>query len=139
MAKPSTELVRGIPLFADLDDADAARLADDFIERHFDPGATIAAEGESGLNFFVVETGEATITVGGEEVQRLHAGDSFGEIALVDKSARSATVTAVTEMRCHALPVWSFRSFTQTHPDVAWKLLELLTERLRAAQARASG
>ncbi len=139
MAKPSVELIRGVPLFADLDDAEAARLADDFIERQFGAGQAIATEGESGLNFFVVESGEATITVGSDEVQRLHPGDSFGEIALVDKSARSATVTAVTEMRCHALPVWSFRSFAQTHPDVTWKLLELLTERLRAAQARAGG
>ena len=139
MAKPSTDLIRGVPLFSDLDDGEAARLADDFIERHFAAGETIAAEGESGLNFFVVESGEASITVGGTEVQQLHPGDSFGEIALVDKSARSATVTATTEMRCHALPVWSFRSFAQTHPDVTWKLLELLTERLRSAQARATG
>lgn len=139
MAKPSAELIRGVPLFADLDGAEAERLASDFIERQFAAGEAIATEGESGLNFFVVESGEATVTVGGNEVARLHAGDAFGEIALVDKSARSATVTADTAMRCHALPVWSFRSFAQTHPDVTWKLLELLSDRLRAAQARASG
>lgn len=136
MASPSSELVRGVPLFAELDDADADRLAKDFIERHFAAGDVIATEGESGLNFFVVESGEATVSIGGQEVARITTGDAFGEIALVDKSARSATVTAVTDMRCHALPVWSFRSFTQTHPDVAWKLLELLAERLREAQAR---
>jgi CRP-like cAMP-binding protein len=136
VASPSSELVRGVPLFAELDDADADRLAKDFIERHFAAGDVIATEGESGLNFFVVESGEATVSIGGQEVARITTGDAFGEIALVDKSARSATVTAVTDMRCHALPVWSFRSFTQTHPDVAWKLLELLAERLREAQAR---
>ena len=132
MAKPSPDLVRGIPLFADLDDAAAGRLADDFIERQFADGDVIATEGESGLNFFVVESGEATVTRRrARRCGALQAGDSFGEIALVDKSARSATVTAVTDMRCHALPVWSFRSFTQANPDVAWKLLELLAERLR--------
>ena len=139
MAKPSPELIRRVPLFTDLGDADAERLADDFIERQFGAGDVIATEGKSGLNFFVVESGEATVTVGGNEVARLRTGDSFGEIALVDKSARSATVTAVTEMRCHALPVWSFRSFAQTNPDVTWKLLELLADRVRAAEARAGG
>jgi CRP-like cAMP-binding protein len=136
VATPTPELVRGVPLFSELDDADAERLAKDFIERHFAAGDVIAKEGESGLNFFVVESGEATITVGGQEVARIAGGDAFGEIALVDKSARSATVTAVTDMRCHALPVWSFRSFAQTHPDVTWKLLELLADRLREAQSR---
>jgi CRP-like cAMP-binding protein len=136
VSKPTVDLVRSVPVFADLDDAAAGKLAEDFIERQFAPDDVIATEGESGLNFFVVESGEATVTVGGREVRRLVAGDSFGEIALVDKSARSATVTAVTPMRCHALPVWSFRSFAQTHPDVTWKLLELLAERLRDAEAR---
>jgi CRP-like cAMP-binding protein len=139
VAKPSPELIRGIPIFADLDDSDASRLADDFIERHFRPGEVIATEGEAGLNFFVVESGEAAVSVGGAEVRRLRSGDSFGEVALVDKSARSATVTAATEMLCHALPVWSFRSFAQTHPDVTWRLLELLADRVRDAEARATG
>jgi CRP-like cAMP-binding protein len=136
VSKPSADLIRGVPVFAGLDDESAGRLADDFIERQFAPGDVIATEGETGLNFFVVESGEASVTVGGNEVRRLVAGDSFGEVALVDKSARSATVTAATAMRCHGLPVWSFRSFAQTHPDVMWNLLELLAERLREAQAR---
>ena len=72
----------------------------------------------------------------GNEVGTLGPGDSFGEVALVDKAARSATVTAKTPMRCYALPIWSFRPFIAEHPDVAWKLLETLAERLRAAESR---
>lgn len=136
MAHPSAELIRGVPLFADLDDASLNQLASDFIERVFKPDDVIATEGQSGLNFFVVESGEAVVTVGGTEVRRLHAGDYFGEVALVDKSARTATVTAATDMRCHALPVWSFRPFVETRPDVSWKLLEILADRLRDAQTR---
>ena len=89
-----------------------------------------------GLNFFIVESGEADVTVGGEKVGTISAGDAFGEVALVDKSARSATITATTQLRAFALPVWSFRSFVETRPDVAWTLLEILAERLRSAQAR---
>ena len=136
MAQPSAELIRGIAIFADLDDASVTQLAGDFIEREFSAGQSIATEGEGGLNFFVVESGSADVTVGGTSVATLGPGASFGEIALVDKSARSATVTATSQLRAYALPVWSFRSFAESRPTVTWKLLELLAERLRAAEHR---
>ena len=136
MAQPTAELIRGIPIFAELDDASVKQLASDFIEREFDAGQSIATEGEGGLNFFVVESGTAEVSVGGTSVATLGPGASFGEIALVDKSARSATVTATTPLRAYALPVWSFRSFAESRPTVTWKLLELLAERLRAAEHR---
>ena len=136
MARPSADLIRGIPMFADLDDASIAQLADDFMEREFDEGQPMTTEGEGGLNFFVVESGTAAVSVGGEVVAALGPGASFGEVALVDKSARSATVTATSRVRAYGLPVWSFRSFAEARPVVLWRLLELLAERLRAAESR---
>jgi len=136
VAAPSPELIRGIPIFAELDDASASQLASDFIEREFSEGQAIATEGEGGLNFFVVDSGSALVSVGGKEVGTLGPGASFGEIALVDRSARSATVTATSRLRAYALPVWSFRSFAESRPEVTWKLLELLAERLRVAESR---
>lgn len=136
MAQPSVDLIRAIPIFADLDDASVKQLAGDFIEREFAAGQSIATEGEGGLNFFVVESGSAEVSVAGNTVGTLGPGASFGEIALVDKSARSATVTATSHLRAFALPVWSFRSFAESRPSVTWKLLELLAERLRAAEHR---
>ena len=136
MARPSADLIRGIQIFSSLDDASIERLAGEFIERSFEPGQQIASEGEGGLNFFVVDEGEADVSVHGQKVGTLKSGDSFGEIALVDKSARTATVTATTPMRAYGLPVWSFRPFAQEHPDVSWALLELLAERLRTAEGR---
>ena len=136
MAQPSADLIRGIPIFSDLDDASVKQLSGDFIEREFSAGQPIATEGEGGLNFFVVESGSADVTIGGNSVATLGPGASFGEIALVDKSARSATVTATSDLRAYALPVWSFRSFAESRPSVTWKLLELLAERLRSAEHR---
>lgn len=136
MPGPDASLIKGIPLFSGLDDGTVKRLADDFVLRQFDTGAVLAAEGSGGLNFFVIESGEASVTVRGEAVATIGPGASFGEVALVDKEARSATVTATSPVRAYALPVWSFRSFVETRPDVAWKLLEILAERLRAAEAR---
>lgn len=136
MSRPSTALVQGIPLFAELDESTIDRLAADFVERRFDTGATIATEGTGGLNFFVIESGEAAVTVQGRTVGTLGPGASFGEVALVDKEARSATVTASSPIVAWALPVWSFRSFVETRPEVSWRLLELMAERLRAAETR---
>ena len=71
MSRPSADLIRGVPLFSDLDDKTVERLAGEFIERHFDEGAAIATEGVDGLNFFIVASGEASVTVHGE--RRRHA------------------------------------------------------------------
>jgi CRP-like cAMP-binding protein len=136
MARPSSDLIRGIPMFADLDNGSIEQLADDFMEREFAAGQSMATEGEGGLNFFVVESGTVEVSIGGDVVATLGPGASFGEVALVDKSARSATVTASTQVRAYGLPVWSFRSFAEARPAVLWKLLELLAERLRAAESR---
>ena len=136
MPQPSAVLIRGVPLFSDLDDKTIERLAGEFIERHFDEGVAIATEGVDGLNFFIVASGEASVTVQGNAVATLGPGSSFGEVALVDKSARSATVTATSPMVAYALPVWSFRPFVEQRPELAWKLLQTLAGMLRAAQSR---
>ena len=136
MPGPSAQLIRGVPLFADADDAFLSRLADEFIERTYAPGETITEEGEAGRTFVVIESGEVTVTVHGQQVGKLGAGDAFGEMALIDKSARTATVTADTEVHGYQLPVWSFRPLVESHPEMAWALLETLAQRVRVAESR---
>ena len=102
--------------------------------RTYAAGDTLAEEGESGRTLIVIESGNVTVTVHGEEVGRLGAGDAFGEMSLIDRSARSATVKADTEVRGYQLPVWSFRPLIESHPEVAWSLLEALAQRIRAIQ-----
>ena len=74
MSQPSADLIRGVPLFADLDDKTVDRLAGEFIERHFDEGAAIATEGVDGLNFFIVASGEASVTVHGDAGRHARPG-----------------------------------------------------------------
>jgi CRP/FNR family transcriptional regulator len=136
MAKPTADLLRGINLFSGLDDRELESLADEFNERRFSPGDKIALEGEGGLNFFVVESGEAAVEVHGEEVSRLGPGDAFGEIALIDRRPRTATVTAISDLRTFGLPVFVFRPYVEARPQVAWKLLEAMADRLAAAENR---
>lgn len=136
MSKPTPELLRNVPLFAGLDDGELENLADEFNERRFSAGDKIALEGEGGLMFFVVESGEAAVEVHGEEVGRLGPGAHFGEIALIDRRPRTATVTAVSDLRTYGLPVFVFRPFVEARPQVAWKLLEAMADRLEQAESR---
>ena len=76
------------------------------------------------------------LIVHGNEVHTLGPGDSFGEVALIDRSARSATVRADTEVRGYQLPIFSFRPIVESHPEMTWALLEALARRVRDAEAR---
>ena len=136
MAKPTPELLRKVNLFSGLDDRELENLADEFNERRFSAGDKIALEGEGGLMFFVVDSGEAAVEVHGQEVGRLGPGDAFGEIALIDRRPRTATVTALSELRTYGLPVFVFRPYVEARPEVAWKLLEAMADRLAAAESR---
>jgi CRP/FNR family transcriptional regulator, cyclic AMP receptor protein len=134
MAEAPVELLQRVPLFADFERGDLQRLARSFKERTFSAGSTVSAEGKSGAGFFVIESGEATVSRRGEERGKLGPGDYFGEIALIDDGARSATVTADSELRCYGLTSWEFRPLVESNASIAWKLLETMAKRLRSAQ-----
>jgi MFS family permease len=87
-------LLRGCPMFRPLPLTVLEQLADDLVRFRFEPGQAIIREGEVGDRFYILASGSAEVTVGGEEVRRLVTGDSFGEIALLKEVPRTATVTA---------------------------------------------
>jgi CRP-like cAMP-binding protein len=136
MSKPSPALLRNVRLFSELDERDLESLAEEFNERRFSAGDKVALEGEGGLMFFVVEEGELSVEVQGEEVSTLGPGSSFGEIALIDRRPRTATVAAVSDVKAYGLPVFVFRPFVEARPAVAWKMLEAMADRLALAESR---
>lgn len=136
MSKPSTDLLRNVRLFSGLDEKDLKSLADEFSERRFSAGDSVAIEGESGLMFFVVEEGDLAVEVHGEAVSSIGPGGSFGEIALIDRRPRTATVTATNDVKAYGLPVFVFRPFVEARPQVAWKLLEAMADRVVIAESR---
>jgi CRP/FNR family transcriptional regulator, cyclic AMP receptor protein len=137
VAGPSVELLQKVPLFADLSARELERLSGSFKERTFEAGQPVATEGEGGAGFFVVESGDAVVTVHGEERGRLGPGDYFGDIALIDQGARSATITADSDLHCYGLTFWDFRPLVESDARIAWPLLQAMAKRLRAAEAEA--
>ena len=135
MATDPAEALRHVSLLHGLEDRERQRLAKELHERTFPEGSTIVAEGATGTGFFVIGDGNATVTVNGQERGRLGPGDAFGEMALIDDAPRSATITADTEVRAFGMTPWEFKPFVLSHPEVAWKLLQSLTRRLRSAQS----
>ena len=136
MARPSTETIAKVPLFTGLEKRDLERIADSFKERNYSAGDTIAGEGQGGAGFFIIGDGTAKVTVHGEDRATLGPGDYFGEIALIDEGARTATVTAETDMRTYAMTFWEFRPIVETDARIAWKLVQALAHKLREADAR---
>lgn len=124
MASPAADLLKQVPLFADLDNKELEEIARSMKQRTFSSGQQIAVQGESGVGFFVIEEGQASVTVHGDEVRRLGAGDYFGEIALIAQSPRTATVTADTDLKTYGMTFWDFRPLVEETPGIAWKLLQ---------------
>ena len=124
MASEAADLLKQVPLFSDLDKRELEHIANAMKQRIFHAGQDIAVEGESAVGFFVIEDGQANVTVHGEQVRMLGPGDYFGEIALITQGARTATVTAATELRTFGMTFWEFRPLVEETPSIAWKLLQ---------------
>jgi CRP-like cAMP-binding protein len=130
------ELLQKIPLFSDLEGRELQTLAQSFKERTFEAGHNVATEGSGGVGFFVIGEGEAAVTVHGEERATLGPGQYFGEVALIDEGARSATIVAKTDLTCYGITAWEFRPLVESNGQIAWKLLQTLARRLREAEQR---
>jgi CRP-like cAMP-binding protein len=124
------ETLRRIPLLADLEPAELQALADRMHERTFRAGETATVEGEPGDGFYVVESGEAEITVQGRPVGTIAAGDVFGEIALLTGSGRAATITATSDLHCYGVAPLDFRDVVEGNPTIAWRLVQSMVHTL---------
>jgi CRP/FNR family transcriptional regulator len=127
------ELLRQVGLFGGLSDRDLKRLLDTFKESVFEPGATIATEGERGVGFFIIAEGTVEYSLDGKKIGTGGPGDYFGEIALIDDGPRTATIVALTEVKAYGMTMWEFRPLVEEEASIAWELLQVMARRLRAA------
>ena len=131
VASASADTLKRVPLFSELDNRELAQIATSMRERRFKAGDVVTQEGSGGVGFFVVEEGEAEVNVGGETRGTIGPGDYFGEIALINESPRTATLTARTDMVCYGMTPWDFRPLVETNSTIAWKLLTAMAEKMR--------
>jgi CRP-like cAMP-binding protein len=124
------ELLKKVPLFSKLDKKslqDVAQIAD---EIDLPAGKEMATEGDRGREFFVLLKGEADVTRNGQRINTMKEGDFFGEIALVTKMPRTATVTATTEVDVLVITESNFDALLKRSPDIGRSVAEALAERV---------
>jgi CRP-like cAMP-binding protein len=130
------DVLQRVPLFVDLNPEELGQIALLFKERDFNQGTTIIQEGSGGAAFFVIEAGEATVSIHGTPHSTLGPGDDFGEIALIDEGPRLATVTAASRLDCWGLTYWDFRPLVEANGVIGWKLLQRMAMMLRDARSK---
>jgi CRP-like cAMP-binding protein len=124
------ELLKKVPLFAKLDKKglqDVAHIAD---ELDLPAGKEMATEGDRGREFFVLLKGEAEVTKDGSRINTMKEGDFFGEIALISKMPRTATVTATTDVDVLVITERAFDNLMKKAPEIGRSVAEALAERV---------
>lgn len=117
-------------------ESDLKKIVQQMREVRHASGERIAVRGQNGVGFMVVLEGEAEVTTPDGRKRTLGPGDHFGEMALLDQGGRSASVTATTDLVLAAIPEWHFKPFLMEHPEVAYRMLQTLSTRVREAEAR---
>ena len=97
-------------------------------------GHEIVVKGENGVGFMIILDGTVTVATVQGKARKLGPGDSFGEMALLDHEGRSANIKADTDVSLATIPEWNFKPFLKEHPEVAYRLLQLLSQRVRQAE-----
>jgi CRP/FNR family cyclic AMP-dependent transcriptional regulator len=123
------------PFFAGLSRGELIELAKATEDMEVEAGKVLTREGESGREFFVIIDGEVSVTKDGKEIRTLGPGEFFGEIALIEDTPRTATVTASAPLRFFVLTRQSFRSLLARQPELDQKVSAALQERMRATEA----
>lgn len=98
-------------------------------------GHEIVVRGENGVGFMIITDGTVTVSTVQGKTRNLGPGDSFGEMSLLDHEGRSASIKADTDVTLATIPEWSFKPFLKEHPEVAYRLLQVLSQRIRQAES----
>ncbi|MGZ9166904.1 MAG: cyclic nucleotide-binding domain-containing protein, partial [Anaerolineales bacterium] len=132
--------LKRVPLFADLSPGDLKQVAAIAQEESFSDGVTIAQEGEQGDVMFIIISGEVRVVTTRDqkevEIARRKAGEYVGEMALISKEPRIASLTSVGNVRALCIDQKSFESLLRDRPDVSLAVIQVLCERLKEASNR---
>jgi CRP/FNR family transcriptional regulator, cyclic AMP receptor protein len=138
-ADTRVDLIKGLPLFELCSKRDLRRIAALARERPVEAGTALMTEGEPGREFFVVVEGEVDVRRKGRRIARLGAGSYVGEIALLSRSPRTASVVAATPLRVLVIADRDFVELLDTLPELWLKVARTLADRVDADEAMDTG
>jgi cAMP-dependent protein kinase regulator len=124
--------LKSIPLFQEVGDDELAQVAPFATEVQVEQGRELVREGDFSYEFMAIEEGEAEVTRGGEHVADLGPGDFFGEMGLLERTLRNATVTAKTPVRLVTLTGWDLKRVERSAPQAMERIRAVLEERRQA-------
>ena len=128
-------MLKQAKLFQGLPDSELRSIEKQMKVVQHNAGHEIVVRGDDGVGFMVITDGSVKVNTRSGRTRELGPGDSFGEMALLDHEGRSATITAVTDVTLATIPEWNFKPFLTEHPEVAYRLLQTLSQRIRQAEA----
>jgi len=131
MAEDRTDALARVPLFARLSKRQLRNVLEQTSEYEYDQGDVIVKDRTQGHTLFVLIEGKARVVKGKRTVARLSSGDFFGEIAVLDRYPRTASVVADSPITCLVLHREDLRKVLADEPEVAWSMLGALASRLR--------
>ncbi|MBV8160242.1 MAG: cyclic nucleotide-binding domain-containing protein [Acidimicrobiia bacterium] len=131
--KERQELLEKVSMFSALNKKEVGRLAAISAERRVPSGTVLTEEGQPGDEFFVVAEGMAQASIGGRKVGSIPAGSFFGELSLLDRGPRTATVTAELPTRLVVLTSKDFGTVLEDVPSISLKIMRGLASRIRQA------
>ncbi len=143
MGQGPVELLRSVPLFADLEEGELERFSRVAVPRSFPAGTRVFHEGDHSDACYIVRDGSFRVTREHSDgraitLATLGPGDIFGELAMLDGEVRSASVEALSDGELLALPAGEVRALLARHPEITVKLVAALVRRLRTANERIS-
>ena len=121
--------LKSLPLFADVPDEELAQIAGFAQEVNVDQGRELVREGDFSYEFMAIEEGEDEVTRDGQHVNDLGPGDFFGEMGLLEKTLRNATVTAKTPMKLVTLTGWDMKRMERHIPEAIERVRNTLEAR----------
>ncbi|MGD0993366.1 MAG: Crp/Fnr family transcriptional regulator [Gemmatimonadales bacterium] len=140
----ATDVLKKVPLFSDLSEAELARFAEVTREREYPKNSVILFEDDPGDALYIVSAGQVKVVLIGEDGREvilsvLGDGDFFGEMALIDDEPRSAHVIAMRDSQLLVLRRDDFQAQLVAQPKIGLKLLRVLVQRLRRADEKIGG
>lgn len=131
-------MLQNVPIFSGMSKKELKAMAKSFVEKTYPVGKVIEAEGDKGVSFYLIIDGSVNVRKGDKSIAKLSKGQFFGELSLLDKQPRSATIETLEPTTCLIMTAWVWSGFLETQPRLAVPVMRELARRLRETDQKLS-